>query len=169
MVSHRPKSGQVAFARRPSSERHSRCFSSPTEALAATILNAAARVASLLGALPMWSDALSPDACRSKCVSCYMRSRSTLADPNAFPMCSRVLSLVKPFSNSGTAARNHVRFDQVRVNRTPFQPGSGSGHVRAQIHRPGTVSYLISIVCFGHLFNPDLDQAIFDIKLLASI
>ena len=98
-----------------------------------------------------------------------MRSRSTLADPNAFPMCSRVLSLVKPFSNSGTAPRNHVRFDQVRVNRTPFQPGSGSGHVRAQIHRPGAVSYLIGIVCFGHLFNPDLAQAIFEIKLLASI
>ena len=42
----------------------------------------------------------------------------------------------------------------------PFQPGSGSGHFRAQIHRPGTVSDLINFVSFGHLFCQDLDLAI---------
>ena len=44
---------------------------------------------------------------------------------------------------------------------TPLQPGSGSGHFRAQIHRPGTVSDLINFVSFGRLFCPGLDQAIF--------
>ena len=62
-------------------------------------------------AFPMFSDALSLDARRSKCIPyvlrcalarrlsiqmhsicAQMRSRSTLVDPNAFPMCSNELS-----------------------------------------------------------------------------
>ena len=49
MVSRRPKSGQVVFARRLSSETRDRCFNFATEALVLTDRNAAARVASLLG------------------------------------------------------------------------------------------------------------------------
>ena len=45
-------------------------------------------------AFHMFSDALSLDACRSKCNprALRMRSRSTLVDTNAFPMCSNELS-----------------------------------------------------------------------------
>ena len=97
----------------------------------------------------------------SLCV--HMRSRPTPVDPNAIPMCSDALSLVKPFSSSDTATRNHVKFDQIRIDRTPVQPGSGSGHFRAQIHRAGTMSDLINFVSSGRLFCSGLAEAIFEI------
>ena len=67
---------------------------------------------------------------RRVCSTPAARNAQTLVDPNASPFCPCVLSLGKPFSNSDTATRNHVRFYKFRIVRMPFQPGAGPGHFR---------------------------------------